>query len=89
MVTQSSLATLGVDIDPEAVNAASRISGLPNMIQGDISRGGNIRGAWKNTEVINTDHRFFFTPYTIAKIAVDAGYEPYGSLALSRRSSPR
>ncbi len=39
-------------------------------------RGGNIRGIFKNIETINTDHRFFFTPYTIAKIATDAGFKP-------------
>lgn len=27
-------------------------------------------------EVINSDHRFWFTPYTIAKILVSAGYTP-------------
>jgi len=28
----------------------------------------------RNLEVLNSDHRFWFTPYTIAKIAVQAGY---------------
>ncbi|MEI6048207.1 MAG: methyltransferase domain-containing protein [Bacteroidota bacterium] len=27
-------------------------------------------------EIINSDHRFWFTPYTIAKILVSAGYNP-------------
>jgi hypothetical protein len=27
-------------------------------------------------EVINSDHRFWFTPYTIAKVLVSAGYDP-------------
>jgi len=27
-------------------------------------------------EVINSDHRFWFTPYTITKILVSAGYNP-------------
>lgn len=27
-------------------------------------------------EVINSDHRFWFTPYTISKIIVSAGYKP-------------
>jgi len=27
-------------------------------------------------EVINSDHRFWFTPYTITKILVSAGYSP-------------
>lgn len=29
----------------------------------------------KNIELINTDHRFWFTPYTLSKIVVDAGFE--------------
>ena len=39
-------------------------------------RGGNLRGIFRNTETINSDHRFFFTPYTIAKVALDAGFLP-------------
>lgn len=35
---------------------------------------------WRNSlpggEAINTDHRFWFTPYTLCKVLVDAGYEP-------------
>ena len=27
-------------------------------------------------EIINSDHRFWFTPYTIAKVLVSAGYKP-------------
>ena len=34
----------------------------------------NFKNAFKNIELINTDHRFWFTPYTISKIATDAGY---------------
>ncbi len=34
----------------------------------------NFKNNFKNIEVINTDHRFWFTPYTISKIATDAGY---------------
>jgi hypothetical protein len=44
---------------------------VPNAL-----RGGNVRGIFKNVETINSDHRFFFTPYTIAKIAMDAGFAP-------------
>lgn len=29
----------------------------------------------KGFERINTDHRFWFTPYTLAKVCVDAGYK--------------
>jgi hypothetical protein len=39
-------------------------------------RGGNIKGIFKGVETINSDHRFFFTPYTIAKVAFDAGFVP-------------
>ncbi len=39
-------------------------------------RAGNIKGVLKNRETINSDHRYFFTPYTIAKVAVDAGFYP-------------
>lgn len=35
---------------------------------------------WRNSlpggELINTDHRFWFSPYTLCKVLVDAGYEP-------------
>jgi hypothetical protein len=35
---------------------------------------------WKDVlkyrEVINTDHRFWFTPYTISKVLVSSGFEP-------------
>jgi len=36
-------------------------------------RAGNIRNIFRSRETINTDHRFFFTPYTLAKVASDAG----------------
>lgn len=35
----------------------------------------NLRLAWRNVERINTDHRYWFTPYTIAKVLYRAGYE--------------
>jgi hypothetical protein len=44
---------------------------VPNAL-----RAGNVKGAFRNTETINSDHRFFFTPYTIAKVACDAGFIP-------------
>ena len=44
---------------------------VPNAL-----RGGNIRNAFRARETINSDHRFFFTPYTIAKVAWDAGFTP-------------
>lgn len=39
-------------------------------------RGGNVLNIFKGLEAINTDHRFFFTPYTLAKVAWDAGLAP-------------
>jgi len=35
----------------------------------------NFMLALKNVECINTDHRFWFTPFTLSKIATDAGFE--------------
>jgi hypothetical protein len=34
------------------------------------------RAAFNHQEIINSDHRFWFTPFTLAKIAVDAGLSP-------------
>lgn len=34
----------------------------------------NFRGAWHNYELINSDHRYWFTPYTIAKVLTIAGF---------------
>jgi 2-polyprenyl-3-methyl-5-hydroxy-6-metoxy-1,4-benzoquinol methylase len=39
-------------------------------------RGGNLRNIFKTRETINSDHRFFFTPYTLANVAWDAGLSP-------------
>jgi len=36
-------------------------------------RAGNIRNVFRSRETINSDHRFFFTPYTLSKVASDAG----------------
>jgi len=38
----------------------------------------NFHLAMKNSEGINTDHRYWFTPYTILKLIVRAGFEPEG-----------
>lgn len=35
----------------------------------------NIKLLHKNTEFINTDHRYWFSPYTLAKMGVRAGYK--------------
>lgn len=36
----------------------------------------NIKMALKGRECINTDHRYWFSPYTISKIAYNAGLTP-------------
>lgn len=35
----------------------------------------NYTAALKHQEWINSDHRYWFTPYTLAKVAVNAGFE--------------
>jgi hypothetical protein len=52
-------------------NCSEIIITVPNAF-----RAGNIRNVFSHREVINSDHRFFFTPYTITKIAVDAKIRP-------------
>ena len=37
-------------------------------------RWNNFMNSFKTIEVINTDHRFWFTPFTFSKIVIDAGY---------------
>jgi hypothetical protein len=130
LITDCSDYTVGVDIDAAAVSGACQISGLKNIIAGDIMadalipeiadkkfdialfgevvehisnpvsflkrfrenygasigqiiitvpnafRAGNLKGAFNSSETINSDHRFFFTPYTISKVAYDAGFSP-------------
>jgi hypothetical protein len=42
---------------------------VPNAFARD-----NFRGAKRNVEAINTDHRYWFTPYTLCKIVSAAGF---------------
>jgi 2-polyprenyl-3-methyl-5-hydroxy-6-metoxy-1,4-benzoquinol methylase len=49
-------------------NARQVVITVPNAF-----RAGNLRNIFRSQETINTDHRFFFTPYTLAKVASDAG----------------
>ena len=35
-----------------------------------------LRNFLSSGEVVNTDHRYWFSPYTLAKVLVDAGYRP-------------
>jgi len=47
----------------------------PNALRLD-----NIKYAFKSKECINTDHRYWFTPYTLSKILIDSGYELHNIL---------
>jgi len=51
-------------------NAEKIILTTPNAF-----RWNNFMNSFKNIEVINTDHRFWFTPFTLSKIVIDAGYK--------------
>ena len=44
---------------------------VPNAFAEEI-----FKGARSGVEMINSDHRFWFTPYTISKICIDAGLTP-------------
>ena len=35
-----------------------------------------LRNLLSRGEVVNTDHRYWFSPYTLSKVLVDAGYRP-------------
>lgn len=35
-----------------------------------------LRNFLSSGELVNTDHRYWFSPYTLAKVLVDAGYRP-------------
>lgn len=50
-------------------NAEKIILTTPNGFGWD-----NFINTFKNKEIINTDHRFWFTPYTLSKVVVDAGF---------------
>jgi hypothetical protein len=130
ILSRTASTCVGVDIDVDAVREARRLSGLDNIVLGDVAatsrlaeieghmfdyavfgevlehignpvqflraflenygsvvsdvvitvpnafRGGNFRDVIRATETLNSDHRFFFTPYTVAKVAWDAGLDP-------------
>lgn len=48
----------------------------------------NFANCIENKEVINSDHRFWFTPYTISKVAYRAGIVPKKILMIQRSSFP-
>jgi hypothetical protein len=51
-------------------------------------RAGNFIGVFKGIESINSDHRFFFTPYTLTKVADESGLKAE-RLAMARFSETR
>jgi 2-polyprenyl-3-methyl-5-hydroxy-6-metoxy-1,4-benzoquinol methylase len=52
-------------------NAKEIIITTPNALSWN-----NFRGFQKGIECVNSDHRFWFTPYTLAKIVYDSGIKP-------------
>lgn len=58
------LKTYGAQIDKVIIS-------VPNGLNA-----GNIRGVLSSSENNNTDHRFWFTPFTLSKIAYDSGLMP-------------
>lgn len=52
-------------------NVESLIITVPNAF-----RWSNFINGFKTTEFINNDHRFWFSPFTILKVATDAGFQP-------------
>ncbi len=54
-----------------ADNTRELLITVPNGFAREIQR-----LASQSIEAINTDHRFWFTPYTIAKVCIDAGWRP-------------
>jgi len=51
-------------------NAENIILTTPNAF-----RWNNFENSFKRIEIINTDHRFWFSPFTLSKIVTDAGYK--------------
>lgn len=49
----------------------SLLATVPNAFAWD-----NLRQAMQGKERINTDHRYWFTPYTLAKVLIRAGFMP-------------
>ena len=51
--------------------------------------GGNLLNSLKSKEIINSDHRFFFTPYTLCKVAWMAGLAPQSlQMAMYSKAKP-
>lgn len=66
-------------------NPADFLTALRNKLQGRVGKiiitvphalyRGNYKRTSQGVERINSDHRFWFTAYTLAKLMVDAGFE--------------
>lgn len=54
----------------EKINCERIIITVPNAFSFN-----NVKNIFKNVELINSDHRFWFTPYTISKVLSEAGFE--------------
>lgn len=52
-------------------NAKELVVTAPNAIRWE-----NFKNLRKGVECINSDHRYWFTPYTLAKIVLEAGFRP-------------
>lgn len=50
-------------------NVSQMVITVPNAFTPE-----NLKRARQGVEVINTDHRFWFTPFTLAKVVMQAGY---------------
>lgn len=57
-------------IKNKLVNVDRIVLTVPNAF-----RLNNFIFSFRNIECINTDHRFWFTPYTLSKIVTDAGFD--------------
>jgi hypothetical protein len=49
----------------------SMLVSVPNALRME-----NVFASLRHSEIINSDHRFWFTPYTLAKVGQRAGFEP-------------
>lgn len=58
---------------------------VPNAFSYEITR-----MAWRGRELINSDHRYWFTPYTISKVMTEAGFriEKIAMLSYRVRRTP-
>ena len=42
----------------------------------DVFRYSNFFNALRNMELINSDHRYWFSPYTLSKVVIESGFQP-------------